>query len=161
MTKEYNLSDEELSKLQYATIKTNKGNIKLKLYPDEAPNTVANFAHLANEGFYNNLNFHRVIPGFMAQGGCPQGTGTGGPDWKIACECDNNRHKHIKGTLSMAHAGRDTGGSQFFICFVSCPHLDGVHTVFGGIEEGDEESFKTLDSIEMNDKIESITISDS
>jgi cyclophilin family peptidyl-prolyl cis-trans isomerase len=156
--KNYDLSKDELEKLQYAYIKTNKGDMKLKLYTDEAPNTVANFAHLANSKFYDRLKFHRVIPGFMAQGGCPHGTGTGGPNWSIACECDNNTHKHVKGTLSMAHAGRDTGGSQFFICFVPCPHLDGVHTVFGGIEEGDEESFATLDKIEQNDIIESIRV---
>ncbi len=159
--KEYNYTKEELEKFKYAIIHTNKGDIKIRLYPDEAPNTVANFASLANEGFYNNLKFHRVIPGFMAQGGCPHGTGTGGPDWSIACECDNNIHKHERGTLSMAHAGRDTGGSQFFICFVPCPHLDGVHTVFGGIEKDDVESFKTLDSIEMNDTINSIEIKSS
>ncbi len=156
--KPYDLSKDELSKLNYAYITTNKGVIKLKLYNDEAPNTVANFAHLANSGFYDGLNFHRVIPGFMAQGGCPHGTGTGGPEWSIACECDNNTHNHIKGTLSMAHAGRDTGGSQFFICFVPCPHLDGVHTVFGGIEDGDDESFSVLDSIVQSDAIEKIEV---
>ncbi len=158
--KTYNYSDEELKKFQYAIIHTDKGDIKLKLYPEETPNTVANFATLAKEGFYNGLNFHRVIPGFVAQGGCPYGTGTGGPGWSIACECDNNTHKHVKGTLSMAHAGRDTGGSQFFICFEPQPHLDGVHTVFGGIEEGDSESFKVLDSLEQGDKINSIEITD-
>ncbi len=157
--KEYNFSADEMASFQYATIKTNKGDIKLKLYVDEVPNTVANFAHLANEGFYDDKIFHRVIPGFMAQGGCPHGTGTGGPGWSIACETEKNTHKHLKGTLSMAHAGPNTGGSQFFICFVPCPHLDGVHTVFGGIEEGDTESFAVLDSIEGHDKIETITIS--
>ena len=156
--KTYDYSKEELEKFAYAIIHTKKGDIKLKLYPNEAPNTVANFATLANEGFYNNLNFHRVIPGFVAQGGCPHGTGTGGPGWSIACECDNNTHKHKRGTLSMAHAGRDTGGSQFFICFEPQPHLDGIHTVFGGIEEDDKESFKVLDSLEQNDKIDSIEI---
>ena len=95
----------------------------------------------------------------MAQGGCPDGTGMGGPDWSIACECDKNSHKHQKGTLSMAHAGPNTGGSQFFICFVPCPHLDGVHTVFGGIEDGDSVSFDVLDSIDGSDKINSIKIS--
>ncbi len=157
--KTYDFSADEMASFQYAIMKTNKGDIKLKLYVDEVPNTVANFAHLANEGFYDDKIFHRVIPGFMAQGGCPTGTGTGGPGWSIACETDKNTHKHVKGTLSMAHAGPNTGGSQFFICFVACPHLDGVHTVFGGIEEGDEESFKVLDSIEGHDKIESVTIS--
>ena len=156
--KEYNLSEDELNKLQYTKVSTSKGYIWIKLYPEETPNTVANFAHLANSGFYNNLNFHRVIPGFMAQGGCPDGTGAGGPDWAIACETDKNTHKHVKGTISMAHAGPNTGGSQFFICFVPCPHLDGVHTVFGGIEESDAESFQVLDSIESHDLINSIEV---
>lgn len=156
--KEYDLSQEELNKLQWAKMTTAKGVIWLKLYPEETPNTVANFAHLANTGFYNNLNFHRVIPGFMAQGGCPHGTGTGGPDWAIACETSKNTSIHKKGTLSMAHAGPNTGGSQFFICFVPCPHLDGVHTVFGGIEENDEDSMAVLDSIEGQDAIESVEI---
>ena len=159
--KKYDLTQEELDKLQWAKISTNKGDIWLKLYPQETPNTVANFAHLENTGFYNNLNFHRVIPGFMAQGGCPHGTGTGGPDWAIECETDKNTHKHVKGTLSMAHAGPNTGGSQFFICFVPCPHLDGVHTVFGGIEADDADSFAVLDSIEGNDDINSIEVVES
>ena len=156
--KKYDLTQDELAKLQWAKISTSKGDIWIKLYPQETPNTVANFAHLANTGFYNDLNFHRVIPGFMAQGGCPHGTGTGGPDWAIECETDKNTHKHVKGTLSMAHAGPNTGGSQFFICFVSCPHLDGVHTVFGGIEADDENSFAVLDTIEGNDAINSIEV---
>lgn len=154
--KKYDLG--EVSKYQWAKITTNKGEMWLKLFGDEAPNTVANFAHLATSGFYNNLNFHRVIPGFMAQGGCPHGTGTGGPDWAIECECDNNTSKHKKGTLSMAHAGPNTGGSQFFICFVSCPHLDGVHTVFGSIQADDADSFDVLDSIKARDSIEKIEI---
>ncbi|WP_456429538.1 peptidylprolyl isomerase [Nitratifractor sp.] len=161
--KEYNLSPEELAKLQWAILDTDKGTIKIKLYPDKAPNTVANFAHLANNGFYDGLKFHRVIPGFMAQGGCPHSkdnprlAGTGGPDWAIRCETDNGV-KHRRGVISMAHAGKDTGGSQFFITFVDTPHLDGVHTVFGGIEPDDEESYKTLDSIEMDDTIRSIRV---
>ena len=164
--KEYNLPEEELNKLQYAVIKTNKGNIKIKLYPKDAPNTVANFATLANSGFYDGLKFHRVIPGFMAQGGCPHSkdnpalAGTGGPGWAIKCETDNGI-KHKRGALSMAHAGKDTGGSQFFITFVDTPHLDGVHTVFGGIEEDDIESFRVLDSIKQNDDIESIEVVES
>ncbi len=156
--KKYDYSQEELEKFQYALINTNRGQIKIKLYTDEVPNTVANFATLANDGFYDGLNFHRVIPNFMAQGGCPDGTGMGGPNWAIECECDKNTHKHIKGTISMAHAGKNTGGSQFFICFVPCPHLDGVHTIFGGIEKDDKDSFKVLDSIKQNDIIESIKI---
>ncbi len=161
--KEYNLSQEELNKLQYAIIDTNRGKIIIKLFPKDAPNTVANFAHLANSGFYDGLKFHRVIPGFMAQGGCPYSksnpslAGTGGPDWAIPCETDN-RVKHNRGALSMAHAGKDTGGSQFFITFVETPHLDGVHTVFGNIQEDDIESFKNLDSIKQNDDINSIRV---
>ncbi|WP_072682547.1 peptidylprolyl isomerase [Arcobacter sp. LA11] len=156
--KKYDYSQEELSKFQYAKVTTENGVIWLKLFNKETPNTVSNFATLANDGFYNDLNFHRVIPGFMAQGGCPNGTGTGGPDWAIECETTAEKQVHKKGSLSMAHAGKDTGGSQFFICFVPCPHLDGGHTVFGEIEEGDEESFISLDSVSQNDKIISIEI---
>jgi len=156
--KTYDLSTEELSKLQWAKVSTSRGDIWLKLFPEEAPNTVANFAHLASSGFYDNLNFHRVIPGFMAQGGCPTGTGTGGPDWAIACETAQNTSRHTRGTLSMAHAGPNTGGSQFFITFVATPHLDGVHTVFGAIEEDDADSFAVLDSIKGQDAINSIEV---
>ena len=154
--KEYNYSKEELAKFAYAKITTDKGIIWIKLFNEETPNTVANFATLANDGFYNGLNFHRVIPGFMAQGGCPDGTGMGGPNWAIKCEIDAPKQVHNRGSLSMAHAGRNTGGSQFFICFVPCPHLDRHHTVFGGIEVTDKDSFKTLDSITQGDKIVSI-----
>lgn len=156
--KEYNYSQEELAKFNYAKIKTENGVILIKLFNKETPNTVSNFVTLANDGFYDNLNFHRVIDGFMAQGGCPDGTGAGGPDWAIACETNAEKQVHKIGSLSMAHAGKDTGGSQFFICFVPCPHLDGGHTVFGGIEEGDEDSFETLSQIYQGDKIVSIEI---
>ncbi len=156
--KTFDFSAEEMASFQWAKMTTSKGVMWLKLYNDETPNTVANFASLANDGYYNGLSFHRVIPGFMAQGGCPQGTGTGGPGYAIACETDKNTHRHVKGTLSMAHAGPNTGGSQFFICFVPCPHLDGVHTVFGGIEADDAESMAVLDSIQGQDKIESVEI---
>lgn len=156
--KKYDLSADELAALQYAKVDTAKGVIWLKLFPEEAPNTVANFAHLGNTGFYNNKNFHRVIPGFMAQGGCPEGTGTGGPGWAIECETNTNTSVHTPGTLSMAHAGPNTGGSQFFITFVDTPHLDGVHTVFGAIEEDDSESFDVLSSIQGQDAINSITV---
>ena len=105
-----------------------------------------NFKKLANSGFYEGIKFHRVIPGFMAQGGCPNSkdgafgmAGTGGPGWAIECETDAPKQIHKRGSISMAHAGVDTGGSQFFICFVPCPHLDGVHTVFGAIEEDDND----------------------
>ncbi|MBC8237768.1 MAG: peptidylprolyl isomerase [Helicobacteraceae bacterium] len=156
--KDYKITAEESLKQQYAKVDTEKGVIWLKLFPEEAPNTVANFAHLGNSGFYDNLNFHRVIPGFMAQGGCPKGTGVGGPDWAIACETEKNTSTHTPGTLSMAHAGPDTGGSQFFITFADTPHLDGVHTVFGAIEEDDSASFDVLNSIQGQDGINSISV---
>ncbi|NCO01316.1 MAG: peptidylprolyl isomerase [Epsilonproteobacteria bacterium] len=156
--KTYDITTEEIAKFKWAKVTTAKGVIWIKLFGDETPNTVANFAHLANTGFYNDLSFHRVIPGFMAQGGCPHGTGTGGPDWSIPCETALNSSRHRRGTLSMAHAGPNTGGSQFFICFADTPHLDGVHTVFGAIELDDKESFDVLDSIKGQDAIKSIEI---
>ena len=156
--KEYNYSKEELSKFNYAKITTTNGVIWIKLFNEETPTAVSNFATLANDGFYDGLNFHRVINGFMAQGGCPDGTGAGGPGWSIKCETNAQKQVHKKGSLSMAHAGRDTGGSQFFICFVACPHLDGGHTVFGEIEDNDNESFQVLDATKQNDEIISIEI---
>ncbi|SDM78733.1 peptidyl-prolyl cis-trans isomerase B (cyclophilin B) [Fictibacillus solisalsi] len=114
----------------------NGEKILIELFPEEAPGTVANFEKLANEGFYNGVTFHRVIPGFVAQGGDPTGTGAGGPGYTIKCETEGNPHKHVAGSLSMAHAGRDTGGSQFFIVHEPQPHLNGVHTVFGQVTEG-------------------------
>ncbi|MFA6789013.1 MAG: peptidylprolyl isomerase [Arcobacteraceae bacterium] len=156
--KEYHLSAEELNKFQYAKITTENGTLWIKLFPESTPIAVSNFATLANDGFYNGLKFHRVIPGFMAQGGCPHGSGTGGPGWSIKCETSAPKQIHKKGSLSMAHAGKNTGGSQFFICFVPCPHLDGAHTVFGEIEENDKDSFLALDAIHQNDKIVSIEI---
>ena len=160
-SKRYDIPQDVMDTYNYAKFNTSKGTIWIKLYPKEAPNTVANFAHLANTGFYNDLVFHRVIPGFMAQGGCPTGTGTGGPDWAIACETATNTSLHRRGTLSMAHAGVDSGGSQFFITFVPTPHLDGVHTVFGAIDEDDESGFAVLDSIEGEDSINSIEVVES
>lgn len=157
--KTYEINESELAKCAYAVLSTEHGDINIKLYPKSTPQTVANFVQLAKSGFYDGLSFHRVIPGFVAQGGCPYGTGTGGPGWRIKCECVGQKEKHTKGTLSMAHAGRDTGGSQFFICFAPQPHLDGVHTIFGDIE-GDE-SLKVLDSIKPNDKIVKIEIKES
>ncbi|ALA51020.1 peptidylprolyl isomerase [Shouchella clausii] len=114
----------------------NGEKIVIEFYEDAAPGTVENFETLANKGFYNGLTFHRVIPGFVAQGGDPNGNGTGGPGYTIKCETEGNPHKHVPGALSMAHAGRDTGGSQFFIVHEPQPHLDGVHTVFGQVVEG-------------------------
>lgn len=142
----------------FATIQTDKGEIQLELFGEEAPQAVCNFASLANEGFYDGLNFHRVIPNFVIQGGCPHGTGTGGPGYEIVCECDNQSHKHQRGSLSMAHAGRDTGGSQFFICHSAQPHLDGIHTVFGQINPKDTQSLEVLDSIRQGDSIKKIII---
>ena len=128
---------DEKKKLPQIQLKTSKGTVVLELYEDEAPNTVANFISLVEAGFYDGLTFHRVIDRFMAQGGCPEGTGRGGPGYKIACECYRKDHrKHERGVISMAHAGRDTGGSQFFINLVKTPHLDGKHTVFGRVIKG-------------------------
>lgn len=123
-----------------AVMDTDAGTIKIELFESDAPKTVANFVKLAESGFYDGLAFHRVIPGFMAQGGCPNSregargvAGTGGPGYTIACEINPNLHQ--AGTLSMAHAGRNTGGSQFFLCHGAQPHLDGVHTVFGHTDD--------------------------
>lgn len=150
--KVHDLPADKLKSLTACTISTAKGDMKLEMYPDAAPNTVANFYVLAEDKFYDGLNFHRVIPGFVAQGGCPHGTGTGGPDWRIACETKGNPHKHVEGSLSMAHAGRDTGGSQFFLVLEPQPHLDGMHTVFGQVVEG----LDVLQSLEIGDEINHI-----
>ena len=118
-------------------LETNRGTLIIELYENEAPQAVGNFVSLVESGYYDGLTFHRVLPGFMAQGGCPDGTGSGGPGYNIACECYRDDHrKHFRGTLSMAHAGRDTGGSQFFLTFKRTSHLDGKHTVFGRVVEG-------------------------
>lgn len=123
--------------MKKATVEFENGEkIVIEMYEEAAPNTVANFEKLANEGFYDGVIFHRVIPGFVAQGGDPTGTGMGGPGYTIKCETENNPHRHVAGSLSMAHAGKDTGGSQFFIVHEPQPHLDGVHTVFGQVIEG-------------------------
>lgn len=156
--KVYDINPAELKELQYALLTTNKGDILIKLFPEDAPQNVTNFATLAKQSFYDGLNFHRVIDGFVAQGGCPYGTGTGGPGYRIKCELETNPHRHEKGSLSMAHAGRDTNGSQFFLCFASLPHLDGEHTVFGQIESSDQASLEVLDSLKPNDTIVTIKI---
>lgn len=156
--KEYDLTQKELEKYKFAKLTAQNGVIWLKLFYKETPTTVANFATLAKDGFYDGLTFHRVIKGFVAQGGCPEGNGMGGPDWAILCETNADKQNHKKGSLSMAHAGPNTGGSQFFICFESCPHLDNLHTVFGEIEDEDEQSFEILDNISQDDKIVSIEI---
>jgi peptidyl-prolyl cis-trans isomerase B (cyclophilin B) len=134
-----------------AIIETAKGTINIQFFDADAPNTVKNFVDLAEKGFYDGLTFHRVIPNFMIQGGCPQGTGTGGPGYKINCEINPNKHQ--AGSLSMAHAGKNTGGSQFFICHSPQSHLDGVHTVFGKTEDMD-----VVNSIKGNDKMLSVKI---
>ena len=143
-----------------AIMDTAVGKVSLELFENDAPNTVANFVKLINEGFYNGLTFHRVINGFMAQGGCPNSRkgssgmpGTGGPGYNIDCEI--NKNKHLPGSLSMAHAGKNTGGSQFFIVHESQPHLDGVHTVFGQTKDMD-----VVLKIENGTEIISISIVD-
>ncbi len=128
------------------------GEVVLDLFSQDAPNTVANFEKLANSGFYNGLTFHRVIPGFVAQGGCPNGTGTGGPGYQIDCEINPNKHE--RGTLAMAHAGRNTGGSQFYICYQPQPHLDGGHTVFGKVVKGME----FVDALKNGDQMSTVEI---
>lgn len=130
------------------------GQVIIEFFDEAAPNTVKNFSDLAKKGFYDGLTFHRVIPGFVAQGGCPKGTGTGGPGYTIKCETNGNPHKHVRGALSMAHAGKDTGGSQFFICYASFPHLDGVHTVFGQVSTG----MDVVDRILQGDVMKKVTI---
>ncbi|WP_173916253.1 peptidylprolyl isomerase [Halobacillus sp. Marseille-Q1614] len=123
--------------MKQATIEFENGEkMKIELYDEAAPNTVDNFEKLANSEFYDGLTFHRVIPDFVIQGGDPNGNGTGGPGYTIKCETEGNPHKHQRGSLSMAHAGKDTGGSQFFICHSPQPHLDGRHTVFGKVVDG-------------------------
>ena len=118
-------------------METNRGTMIIELFEDEAPETVGNFVNLVELGFYDGLTFHRVLAGFMAQGGDPEGSGSGGPGYTIYCEChEENHRKHFAGTLSMAHAGRDTGGSQFFLTFTPQPQLNGKHTVFGRVVEG-------------------------
>jgi peptidyl-prolyl cis-trans isomerase B (cyclophilin B) len=140
--------------LKKAIIEMDKGNVVIELFEKEAPKTVANFEKLINEGFYNGLSFHRVIKGFMAQGGCPQGTGTGGPGYMIPCETKGNPHKHERGSLSMAHRGPNTGGSKFFIVYEPQPHLDGMHTVFGKVMEGME----LVDQVKQGDTMNKVTI---
>ena len=145
-----------------ATIETAKGTIVLDLFDEEAPETVKNFEKLANSEFYDGTRFHRVINNFMIQGGDPiskdpndRRAGTGGPGYKIKCETHRNTHKHVAGTLSMAHAGKDTGGSQFFICHSPQPHLDKVHTVFGQVRTG----MDVVNAIRQGDQVTSIRVS--
>ena len=156
---------------KYVHFETDKGEIVAELYDKDAPGTVENFAGLAagtkeftdpktgkkeKRPYYDGLTFHRVVPNFVIQGGCPIGTGTGGPGYKIKCETANNPHKHQRGTLSMAHAGKDTGGSQFFICHSAPAHLDGKHTVFGQVVKGIE----VVDAIRPGDRMNRVWIED-
>ena len=131
-------------------INTDKGTMIVEFYEKDAPKTVDNFVKLAKDGFYKDLKFHRVIPGFVAQGGCPNGNGMGGPGYKIDCELDGGNQKHDKGVLSMAHAGRNTGGSQFFLCHnrQGTQHLDGNHTCFGKVVDG----LDIVDQVQEGDK---------
>ncbi|GIR57813.1 MAG: peptidylprolyl isomerase [Bacteroidota bacterium] len=144
--------------MKKAIIDTIKGKMEVEFYENDAPKTVQNFVDLSKSGFYNGLTFHRVIPDFVIQGGCPQGTGVGGPGYAIDCELDGDNQYHDRGVLSMAHAGRNTGGSQFFICHSreNTAHLDRNHTCFGKVVEGVE----VIDMIEGGDKINSISIID-
>ncbi len=138
------------------TMTTNKGDLKITLFPGDAPVTCASFLNLASRNFYNGITFHRVIANFMVQGGDPTGTGTGGPNYKFECECKPNRKHDKPGILSMANAGPNTNGSQFFVTHLPTPHLDGRHTVFGEVTEGQE----VVNSIAQGDEIKSITIHD-
>ncbi|MFL2571630.1 MAG: peptidylprolyl isomerase [Parvicellaceae bacterium] len=142
--------------MKKAIIKSDKGEMTVEFYENDAPKTVANFIKLSKEGYYDGLTFHRVIPDFVVQGGCPNGTGAGGPGYSIDCELDGENQYHDKGVLSMAHAGRNTGGSQFFICHSrnNTAHLDRNHTCFGKVVEG----LDVIDDIRQGDHIISITV---
>ena len=142
--------------MKKAEIHTDKGILKIEFYEKDAPNTVENFCKLAKEGFYNGLTFHRVIPDFVIQGGCPTGNGTGGPGYTIDCELEGENQFHDRGVLSMAHAGRDTGGSQFFICHsrTNTAHLDRNHTCFGKVIEGVD----IVDEIIQGDKMNKVVV---
>lgn len=142
--------------MKHAAIELKSGTMDVELYDEDAPGTVANFVKLVESGFYNGLTWHRVIPGFVIQGGCPEGTGRGGPGWTIKCELDGEKQYHDRGVLSMAHAGRDTGGSQFFVCHNrdNTQHLDRRHTVFGKVTS----NLDLIDKIKEGDEIVSISI---
>jgi peptidyl-prolyl cis-trans isomerase B (cyclophilin B) len=142
--------------MKKAEIHTSKGIMKLEFYHDDAPNTVKNFIDLAEKGFYDGLTFHRVIPNFVIQGGCPDGTGAGGPGYSIDCELNGDNQYHDKGVLSMAHAGRNTGGSQFFICHCreNTQHLDRNHTAFGKVVEG----LEVVDQIAQGDLMDKVIV---
>lgn len=145
--------------MKEALIKTNKGDMKVEFFEADAPKTVENFTKLAKDGYYDNLTWHRVIPNFVIQGGCPKGDGSGGPGYTIDCELDGENQYHDRGVLSMAHAGRNTGGSQFFVCHSreNTKHLDRNHTVFGKVTEG----LEVLDAIQQGDSIVAIEVTES
>jgi peptidyl-prolyl cis-trans isomerase B (cyclophilin B) len=143
--------------MKVATIKTNRGDIRLQLFDDKAPKTVANFEKLAKDGFYDGLKFHRVIPDFMIQTGCPQGTGTGGPGYSFKDEFHKDLKHDGPGILSMANSGPNSNGSQFFITHTATPWLDNKHSVFGKVIDGSQ---KVVDAIKQGDKMESVTITD-
>ena len=142
--------------MKTAEIHTDKGVMKLNFFEKDAPNTVKNFVDLAEKGFYDGLTFHRVLPDFVIQGGCPEGTGAGGPGYTIDCELEGDNQYHDRGVLSMAHAGRNTGGSQFFICHSrnNTSHLDRNHTVFGKVKEG----LEVIDDINEGDVMNKVVI---
>ncbi len=141
-----------------AIIQTDKGTMTIEFFEKDAPNTVKNFTDLVKKGYYDGLSFHRVLSDFVIQGGCPQGTGTGGPGYKIDCELTGENQYHDRGVLSMAHAGRNTGGSQFFICHSrnNTSHLDRVHTVFGKVTDG----LEVIDDIREGDKMTKVVVVD-
>ncbi len=147
------MSDQSLTK---GKIQTNKGDIEFELYDDAAPIAVENFKKLVSKGYYDGLSFHRVIPDFMVQTGCPDGTGAGGPGYSIKCETKGEKQFHDRGVMSMAHRGKDTGGSQFFICHnrAGTQHLDGVHTCFGKVTNG----LDILDDIRGGDKMNKVEL---
>jgi peptidyl-prolyl cis-trans isomerase B (cyclophilin B) len=142
------------NKTYVATFETSRGSIVVDLFPKDAPNTVSNFVFLAKDGFYNGTKFHRVIPDFMIQGGDPEGTGRGGPGYKFADEVKNNPRKHQRGSLSMANAGPNTNGSQFFITHIATDWLNGKHTVFGQVRSGQE----VVDAVKQGDTLTRVTI---
>ena len=145
--------------MKTAEIQTQKGTMKIEFFEKDAPKAVKNFTDLAKKGFYDGLSFHRVIPNFVIQGGCPDGTGAGGPGYTIDCELDGDNQHHDRGVLSMAHAGRNTGGSQFFVCHSrdNTSHLDRNHTVFGKVVEG----LEVIDAIAQGDKMDKVIVHES
>ena len=157
MSQQWNTPPElniDISKSYACSIETNRGTIEIELYAEAAPNTVNNFVFLAEQGYYDGIAFHRVIPNFMIQGGDPTGSGSGGPGYRFEDEFDGNPHTHQTGSLSMANAGPNTNGSQFFICHGPQPHLDGKHTVFGKVTSGQD----IVDAIAQGDTMQKVSV---